>query len=146
MNIDTIALLRYSPSDSLLVIANESLGTSLNPQNSTILDVSEITGTLTEATILGVGILENCSNSYEGQQTFVFNRLDLKTLFGENFKIAAIIPTTVENILSKITAASGIVFDENDFADGVINTLSVTLSPLPQSRRWSGQLDIVLTA
>jgi hypothetical protein len=146
MNLDTIALLSYSPSDSLLIIANESLGTSLNPQNSKIIDVSEIAGVLTEATICGTGLIDNCTNSYEGQQTFIFNRLDLKTLFGDNFKVAAGIPTTVGNILSKITASSGIVFDENDFADGVINTLSATLSPLPQSRRWSGQLDIVLTA
>jgi hypothetical protein len=142
----TVKLLKYTPEEALLLIANDSLGTSLSPDNAIIEKIVGISGTLTECTVAGKVLLAgNCANSYEKQSVFMFNRLDLETVFGNPFEILGALPTTVNNVLKQITKTSGIVFDENDFEDGVLNTTPITLLPSSSSRRWIGQLDIVLT-
>lgn len=146
MNLETLKLLTFSPNEALLIIANESLGTSFNPSNSTIKMVRPISGVLTEATVEGKEVDElNTSNSYEGQATFVFNRIDLTGLFGDNFNVVGELPTTLKNILATINSKTNIVFDDNDFEDVIVLANPVQLIPKPDSRRWTGQLNIALT-
>lgn len=146
MNLETLKLLTYTPEDALLIIANESLGTSFSPDNSTIKLVREISGILTEATVEGKVVdAANSANSYEGQTTFMFNRVDLTGLFGDIFSVKGELPTTLKNILNTITDKTKILFDDNDFEDVVILANPIQLTPKPDSRRWTGQLNIALT-
>lgn len=146
MNLETLKLLTYTPEDALLIIANESLGTSFSPDNSTIKLVREISGVLTEATVEGKVVdAANSANSYEGQTTFMFNRVDLTGLFGDIFSVKGELPTTLKNILNTITDKTKILFDDNDFEDVVILANPIQLTPKPDSRRWTGQLNIALT-
>lgn len=143
----TSELLKYPPLDALLIIANESLNTSLNPGNCTIASIAKITGTLTECTVAGKSpAADNCANSYENQVVFVYNRIALPTIFGDVLNQPGSLPTTVKNITEQITKHTGIVFDEHDFEDRIINELPITLTPMPESRRWTGSLTIALTA
>jgi hypothetical protein len=143
----TVKLLTYTPLDALLIIANESLNTSFTPGNVDVASIAVIDGRLTECTIVGKAtVVENCANRYEQQAVFVYNRIDLSTIFGVSFSQAGDLPTTVNNILGNITKSTGILFDEHDFEDRVLNTLPITLVPKSESRRWVGNLNIVLTA
>jgi hypothetical protein len=150
MRLTTLELLTYSPTEALLVIANETLDLSVNPNNVTLSDIRSLGGTETEVTITahynGARPInpEFVANPYEGHATLRFNRLDLGTVMGDNFTVALTVPTTVNDVLDAIREKTGVRFDEDDFAQDRIDTSEFLLSALPQSKRWVGGVHLVL--
>lgn len=152
MELNTLKLLTYTPTEALLMIGNESLGLSMSPSNTVVENVLGVSGKLTEITVRGhydgskpINV-DSIANPYEGSTTFLINRLDLTEIFGALFPVDVSYPVTVKDVLGAISANTKIQFDEHDFADDRIDTQNFVLTPLPTSRRWIGVLNIVLTA
>lgn len=148
---ETLRLLTYTPLQALLVIANESLGTSFNPDNVKVEAVEALEGPLTRITLTahysGAKPINPSwvANPYEGQTTLLLNRLDLTDVFGDTFRLPIGTPTTVNDVIALIQSRTGIQFDEHDFAQASIYTPEHALVASPHSRRWVGTLHLVLT-
>lgn len=149
---NTQSLLMYTPTEAVLVIANETLGLSMSPDNVDIVSVQNLGGTLTEITVSAEAIANrpkvavSSVNPYTGQLSFKIHRLDLSVIFGDPYVVDVAAPTTVDGVLTKITALSGIIFDEHDFLQDRIDGSTYRLNAAPGSRRWVGGIDLVLNS
>ncbi len=150
MELNTLSLLKLTPTEALMVIGNESLGLSMSPSNCVVENILGMGGRLTEVTVKahydGSRPINTdaIANPYEGSATFIMNRLDLSTIFGNGFAVKSSQYTTTGNILMAITDKTGIVFDEHDFENLTVDSTSVVLVAKPESRRWVGEVTITL--
>lgn len=150
MELNTLNLLRLTPTEALMVIGNESLGLSMSPSNCVVENILGMGGRLTEVTVKaqydGSRPINSdaVANPYEGSVTFIMNRLDLGDVFGNVFVVKSNRYTTIGNLLMAITNKTGIVFDEHDFENTTVDSTSVVLTAKPESRRWVGEVTITL--
>ena len=145
MNFDTARLLKLAPLAALMVIVNQSRGTRLNPNQIRASQVVALDERRTQV-LLEAYTPEDpfATQIYKGKARFVYKRLDLATFFGEHYKLDADLPTTSYNLLDKISRATGIVFDQNDFDNQVVRGTPFRLVAKPGSLRWVGELFIDL--
>lgn len=135
-------LLKFSPDDAVLMMANQVLGTYLRPEIARVGAVLALEGrrTLVPIEVLDV-TPEMIQNPYDGTFQLEYNRYDLTEVFGR-ILIEASLPTTVDNLIRTLSQKTGIVFDKDDFSNEVVDTASYTLIANPGSKRWVGDVEI----
>lgn len=140
----TAELLTYKPTEALLILINESLGTSLNPRYVEIGDIVASDGL--QATV-EIKALVNEANEepvrFTGQGTIDFTRLDIGQFFDGQYSLTYDVAITSYDVARMITDNTGILFDERDFVNSVITSDSNKLTASPNSLRWVGELSIV---
>lgn len=83
---------------------------------------------------------------FDGEATFVYNRLDLATFFADlNTAFTVDFPLSVTELLLRLNKRFGIVFDTDDFdAQTIAYTDHVTLQAGSLSKRWVGAFTVSL--
>lgn len=145
MKADTPRLLKLDPLSALLVLVNESKGLRLNPQQIAVSRIETLEGTLTRATLKAFTPTTGLTQKlYEGELRFRYQRLVLADVLGDTLTVELPLPATVADILSYLTQITGIVFDQEDFADDRVLGNPYRLKAQPGSLRWTGEILVYL--
>lgn len=138
-------LLKFTPDEAIIMMANSNLNTQLRSEIVRVGEVIPLDGLRARVTVTSIDAqYDMIQNPYVGRHTLEYSRYDLAEVFGQLF-IDVKLPTTVYNILDYITDRTGIVFDDNDFNNGVIEDTEFTLYAKSNSKRWVGGVKIILT-
>lgn len=140
--IDIKRLLRFTPDEAILMLANERMKTYLRPEISKVSQLKAISGSRTQVLIESKDVhLDMVQNPYIGASVLEYNRYDLTVTFG-TITSDLQVPTTVESLLATIHKATGIVFTKDDFENDSIETKEFWLIASPNSKRWVGAVKV----
>lgn len=138
-------LLKFTPDEAIIMMANSELNTYLRPEIVRVGEPTSLGGKLTQITIESIDKdYEMIQNPYVGLRTLEYSRYDLTEVF-DQLIIDTKLPTTIGNILEYITYRTGILFDTNDFDNGVITESEFTLVAKAESKRWVGSVNVVVS-
>lgn len=142
--LDLRRLLKFSPTEAIIMLANYGMGTQLRPEICEVGQPVSLDHTLTQVSIKTLPVYpEMIQNPYTGESVFTYNRYDLEEIF-EQIVASIKPPTTVRNLLDMLQQNTGIVFDANDFNDETITTDTFVLKAAETSKRWVGEVGVVL--
>lgn len=147
--LDTIGLLQLTPTKALLEIAGARNNVTLREDIIQITDVTALVGRQTQVTLKVRKSFDPFAPvPFEGQSTFIYNRLDLGTFFqGVKINLTLDLPTITSHLVDILAAEYGYVFDSDDFYEELItvsNAHGYVLRATPRSLRWVGQLTVNL--
>lgn len=138
-------LLRMTPLAALLVIINEACGTTLNPNQIRVKQITSLGDRETKVRLEAFKPRNKFDKQvYKGEADFTYNRLDVGQVLGFEYSIRTPLPSTTQDVLEAITETVGVVFDENDFELEVVQNTPYTLKAKPESLRWVGQVELNL--
>lgn len=140
--IDIKRLLRFTPDEAILMLANEKMNTYLRPEISKVSQLKVISGSRTQVLIESRDIHPAMiQNPYIGASVLEYSRYDLTAVFGAVVSDLQV-PTSVESLLEAIHKATGIVFTKEDFNNEAIETKEFWLNASPSSKRWIGSVKV----
>lgn len=143
---ETLRLLKYDPAVALLIMANNHFNIHLRPEFTSVSTpvVIDAAQGLTEVTIQTKDSTDDgIYRQYSGSMKYRYKRLSVEEVFaGMSMDLTP--PLTIGGVLQNIAAASGLVFTEDDFENGLIQTSSFVLKAKPTSLRWVGQTTVML--
>lgn len=142
----TLRLLKYTPTEAILIMANNQLNIWLRPEIATVGPPAKLDdeGILTQVTITTrPSIDEGIRRDYVGEFPFRYQRLSVPEIFGNMF-LDVTPPITIHGCLNNICKASGLEIDVNDFENGLIEDNNFQLVAKPESLRWAGAATVRL--
>ena len=147
--LDTIGLLNLTPRAALLELINSRNNVQLRDDYIALLAPTVVSGRETSITLKVRKSFDPFAQiPFQGEATFVYNRLDLATFFtGVKINITMDLPTTTGAFLDILTAEYGYLFDTDDFYEDIItvaNAHGYRLRATPRSLRWVGELVVNL--
>lgn len=141
---DTLRLLKFSPSVALLIMANNHHNLHLREEYARVGVPVAITEDITEVVIESFDSKNDfIPTPYTGSFTYRYRRLSVAEVFGE-LRLNLTPPLTVKGILDNISRLTGVVLEEDDFENALIETDTFELVAQPTSLRWVGQTTVVL--
>lgn len=143
---EVIRLLKFTPEEAILMVANKEMNTHLRPEIAQVGEVISLGGLRTKVRIHSLDVKpEMIQNPYSGITELEYNRYDLSSIFDVILSDIEV-PTTVQSVLDRITESTGILFDEHDFVNERIVDEEYWLTAAPDSRRWVGSVKVIFNA
>lgn len=141
---DTLRLLRHDPAVAVMIMANNQHNLWLRPEFTSVGPPTRLGEVLTKVLIsthptTDPGIRRN----HFGQMEYTYKRLKLDEVMN-GIKLDFAPPATVASILATISKQTGLVFNENDFDNALIEASHYVLEAKSESLRWVGSVVIEL--
>lgn len=139
-------LLRFTPVEAILMMANQSLNTQLRPEIATVGEPISLGGKRAKVAIYSSTVQNGMiQNPYSGVSVLEYTRYDLSDIF-DQILLDLKPPTTVQSVVDAMAFHTGIAFDSNDFINERIDSGVYTLRAAPGSKRWVGVVNVTLDA
>lgn len=140
----TTRLLKYSPLEAILLLINNHFNMYLRPEFVRVGEPVMVSGKLTEVDVsITQSSDESITSPYIGSMKYRYERLDVSEVLDDlHFDIAA--PTTVGEVLNRLSARTGLVISPDDFIQESITDNEHILKSNPISLRWVGQVTITI--
>jgi len=137
-------LLKFTPEEAILMMANKTLNTYLRPEIAVIDHIEAIDGKRTKAYITVLDVKPDMiQNPYAGGIVLEYNRYDIGEILGQ-ILIDIPPPTTIRNVIDIVSKQTGIIFTDDDFVNGRIDESTFILEAAETSKRWVGTLSVIL--
>lgn len=143
---EVIRLLKFTPDEALLMLANMEMNTHLRPEIARVGEVIPLEGSRTKVRIHSLDVKPDMiQNPYSGITELEYNRYDLSSIF-DVILFDTGVPTTVNSVIERITQSTGIQFDDHDFVNERISVDEYWLTAAPGSKRWVGAVKVIFNA